>query len=186
MKRHDGARIDEVGVRGSSLWVEADARLTRPADTTATAVNGAIGSAASALFKFTNFFEAPAAQCLLTGMKLVISGTGIAVPASIGIRAHLYSADPSATVLSANADKGVHKTMLAMAGAKLGYVDFTDFKVGGAGSNIMECYGSPVLSPLHLRADDAAADLYAILVAAAVYTPVSGSIHALFASRASL
>ena len=176
-----------ISVKGSSIWTPADAALTRPANTTATAVNGAIGSAGSALFKFSNFFEANAAHELLTALRLTISlAAGITAPTGILVRAHLFNADVSATVLSSNADAGTYKEMLAAAPNKLGYVDFISFASGGSGSDAIEGYGTPVLSPLHLKAAAAAADLYAILVAQSAYTPVSASVHTLLAARASL
>lgn len=171
---------------GHSSWTAADAQLTRPADATATVVGGAIGSSVSALFAFSNFFEGTGAHGLLTGMKLVISASGIAVPSSIAIRAHLFNADVSASVLSANADKGTLKLLLSSAGSKLGVVDFASFIAGGSGSDCIESYGTPSPAPMHIKAADNARDLFAILVATSIYTPVSTSIHALFASRSSL
>lgn len=176
-----------ISVKGSSIWTPADAALTRPANTTATAVNGSIGSASSALFKFTGFFEANAAHELLTALRLTISlSGGITAPSGIAVRAHLFNADVSATVLSSSADAATYKEMVAAAPNKLGYVDFTSFATGGSGSDAIESYGTPVLAPLHLKAAAAAADLYAILVAQSVYTPVSASVHTLLAARASL
>jgi hypothetical protein len=181
-----GRSIPDVAVTSSTAWKAADAALARPADATATVIGGAIGSGTSALFKFSNFFEDKGAHALLTGLKLVISGAGIAAPASMAIRAHLYSADVSGVVLSANADKGTWKSMLAAQGDALGYVDFSTFIVGGAGSDAVVGFGVPVVSPMHLRAADDAKDLFAILVATAVYTPVNAGVHTLFASRAAL
>lgn len=177
---------DENGIPLRSNFVSADATLTRPADTTPTVVSGAIGSSLSALFKWTGFFDDNGGNALLTGMRLVISASGIAIPSGISIRAHLYNADVSATALSSNADKATFKTMVANAASKLGYVDFASFTIGGSGSDCIESYGTPILTPLHLKAAATASDLYAILVATAVYTPVSASVHTLAASRASM
>jgi hypothetical protein len=157
-----------AAVCGSAMFAGADAALVRPADTTATVVGGAIGSASSAVFKFSGFFEGDAAHGLLTGMRLIVSGpAGITVPAGIAIRAHLFTAD------------------VAM-GASLGHVDFTDFVGGGTGADAFYAFGKPAVSPLHVKAADGADDLYAILVATAVFTPISGAVHALSASRAGL
>jgi hypothetical protein len=176
-----------AAVCGSAMFAGADAALVRPADTTATVVGGAIGSASSAVFKFSGFFEGDAAHGLLTGMRLIVSGpAGITVPAGIAIRAHLFTADVAATVLSANADKGAFRTMAAAMGASLGHVDFTDFVGGGTGADAFYAFGKPAVSPLHVKAADGADDLYAILVATAVFTPISGAVHALSASRAGL
>lgn len=176
-----------AAVCGHAAYVAADAGLARPADTTATIVGGAIGSVSTAVFKFSHFFEGNAGHSLLTGLKLVVSGAdGIAVPAGMAVRAHLFNADVGASALSANADKGVFRTMANAMAASLGHVDFSDFIVGGAGSDAFYSLGAPALAPLHIKAGEDASDLYAILVARAAYTPIAGAVHTLIASRASL
>lgn len=176
-----------AAVCGQALYVAADAALARPADTTATVVGGAIGGSGNAVFKFSNFFEGNAGHALLTGLRLVISGAdGIAIPSGMKARAYLFNADVGATVLSANADKGTFKTMANALPALLGHVDFETFLVGGAGSDAFYAHGTPVISPLHVKSGEDADDLYAILVATAVFAPIAGAVHSLIASRASL
>lgn len=176
-----------AAVCGHAALTAADAALARPADTTATVIGGAIGAAASAVFKFSNFFEGDAGHGLLTGLRLIVSGAdGIAVPAGMKARAYLFNADVAASVLTANADKGTFKTMATAMAAALGHVDFDTFLVGGAGSDAFYGHGAPVVAPLHLKAGEDAADLYAILVATSVFTPIAGAVHTLVASRASL
>jgi hypothetical protein len=168
---------------GTGAWQEADATLTRPANTTATVAHGAIGSAASCLFKFTNFFDVVGQHGLLTGMKMVIEKAAIAVPSGIAIRMHLYQDDETAVILSSNADAATFKTMAAAAAKKIGYVDFTTWNIGGTGSDCIESYGVPVITSLHLKAGAVAKDLYAIGEATAVFTPINAGIQHLYASR---
>ena len=176
-----------TAVCGLAARAASDTGLARPADNTATVVGGASGSAASALFKFSNFFEGGGGHALLTGLTLVVAGTeGIAAPAAMSARAYLFNADVAAAALTANADKGTFRMLAALQDRTLGYVDFAAFVGGGAGSDCFVGHGTPVVTPLHLKASDDAADLYAILVATAVFTPVAGAVHTLYASRASL
>jgi len=171
---------------GKSAWAAANTAITRPANTTAYAAHNSIGGAANCLFTFSNLFPWAGAAGILTGMKLVINASGISVPSGIAVRAHLFNDDVSATALSANADQSTFKTMVANAGAKLGYVDFTSFSIGGSGSDAIESYGTPVVSPLHLQAKAGGRNLYAILEATAAYTPNSASVYSLYAAMAGL
>lgn len=178
-----------VNVRGlSNAFIAADATLQRPNDVTPTVVSGAIGSAASAVFKFTNLFGSFGSNSLLTGLTMGIAATSITVPASIAIRAYLFNADVSALVLSANADKGVFKTVVAALPAYQGYVDFSTFILGGTGSDCIFSKGNPQNGNyIHMKAAAQAADLYAFLVSTAVYTPsVAASTYSLYASCSNL
>lgn len=172
-------------VTGSSAWAKADANLTRPGDATPYVLHGAIGAAAECRFVWTNFFEANGAHEVLTGLRLVFNLAAITVPAGAIVRAHLYNADPVAA-LSANADKAVFKTMVANQASKLGFVDFNTFNIGGTGSDCIESYGVPVVSPLHLKAASAARDLYALLECVGAFTPPNAGIILMYASRAGL
>lgn len=169
-------------VTGGGAMV-AGTRLVRPANTTAYAANGAIGAAAAALITLPGFFSAAGSHALLTEARLVVDGIA-AVPSGMAARLHLYNADPSAALASA-ADQAVYKTLAALSSNKLGYIDFTSFAIGGAGSDMAESYGAPVVSPLHLVAG-ASTTLYGLLVSTAAWTPVAGMGFQVYAKRAGL
>jgi hypothetical protein len=169
---------------GKANWSAADGAITRSANVTPYAAHNSMGSASNCLFTFTNLFPFVGAQALLTGLKLVMGAAS--VPASIVVRAHLFNDDLSASVLAANADQSTFKTLLASEGAKLGYVDFSSFAIGGSGSDCIESYGTPSVSPLHLVAKATSRNLYAILEATASFTPPSASEMRLYASIAGL
>lgn len=114
-------------------------------------------------------------------MRLIVSGpAGITVPSGIAIRAHLFTADVAATVLSANADKGAFRTMAAAMGASLGHVDFTDFVGGGTGADAFYAFGKPAVR-CHVGAALIADDLTAIRQATAVFVDLGGACAAVAA-----
>lgn len=167
--------------------IAPDADITRPANTTAYAANNSIGTASNCLITYSSFFEAAGDNHLLTDARLVIQGSAtISVPSGIAIRAYLFTADPTATVLSSNADQATYKQMYAAAGTELGYVDFLTFTTGGTGSDAMQSYGTPIITPKHIKAAATSRALYAILVATAAFTPISASVHRLYLARAGL
>lgn len=167
--------------------IAPDADITRPANTTAYAANYSIGSASNCLMTFSNFFEADGSDQFLTEAALVIQGSAtVSVPSGIAIRAYLFNSDQTATVLSSNADQATFKMMLAAMGAGCGYVDFTSFATAGTGSDCMVSYGTPVVTPKHIKAASGSRALYAILVATAAFTPISAAVHRLYLARAGM
>lgn len=171
----------------SDYNVAPDADLTRPANTTAYAANNSIGSSSNCLLTYSNFFEAAGDSHLLTEAALVISGAAtVSVPSGISVRAYLFNADPSATVLSSNADQATFKLMLASMASMCGYVDFSTFVTGGTNSDAMVGYGTPIVTPKQVKAAGTSRALYAILVATGAFTPISAAVHRLYLSRAGL
>jgi hypothetical protein len=168
----------------SNVWQLADSALTRPANTTAYAANQAIGSNTTALFKFSGFLRANGGSALLTGLRLVASLSGIAASNMGAIRAHLFNAAPS--IANGLVDQGTFNTLLADDLFKLGTVDFSTWNIGGGGSNLIESYGAPALSPLPIIGAQTPApgarDLYVILVATGAFTPASGQTIQAYAS----
>ena len=168
----------------SNVWQPADSALTRPANTTAYAANQALGSSTTALFKFSGFFRANGGSALLTGLRLVASLSGIAASNMGPIRAHLFNAAPSTA--AGLVDQGTFNTLLADDLLKLGTADFSAWNLGGGGSNLIESYGAPALSPLPIIGAQTPApgarDLYLILVATGAFTPASGQTIQAYAS----
>jgi hypothetical protein len=164
----------------SNIWQAADQSLTRPANTSAYAANNAIGSSSSALFKFTSFFRVRGGSGLLTGLRVIASVAGIGTGNMGAIRAHLFNAIPTAA--NGLVDQGTFNTLFVDDASKLGTVDFSTWTIGGGGSNLIESYGSPALSPLPLIAAQGAMDLYAILVATAAFAPAAAQVIQAYAS----
>jgi hypothetical protein len=158
----------------ASGWVAADFSLTRPNNTTAYAANQALGNASVVLYKFTGFFRATGSSALLTGMRIKASVASIATSNMGAITAHLWNAAP-ATLPAA--DASAFNLLTADNGAqKLGTVAFSTWNIGGASSDMIDSYGTPILTPLPLIGAAAAADLYCILVATAAFTPIANAI----------
>jgi hypothetical protein len=168
----------------SNVWQPADSALTRPANTTAYAANQAIGSSTTVLFKFSGLFRANGGSASLTGLRVVASLSGIAASNMGAVRAHLFNAAPS--IAAGLVDQGTFNTLLADDLFKLGTVDFSTWNVGGGGSNLIESYGAPALSPLPIIGAQTPApgarDLYMILVATGAFTPASGQTIQAYAS----
>lgn len=159
----------------ANVWQASDATLTRPANTTAYASGGAIGSNLSAIFKFTGVFRQVSNTGLLTGLRLVASGASIATTNMGAITGHLFNASPSGAG-GFFYDQLQFPTLLADDALKLGTVSFSTWNVGGTGSNLIESYGSPAIQPLPMYAAAAAKDLYLVLVASAAFTPLSAQV----------
>jgi hypothetical protein len=168
----------------SSVWQPASASLTRPANTNAYANNGAIGSSTSVVFKFPGFFRANGGSALLSGLRAIASVASIATTNMGAITAHLFNASPSAAL--GLGDQGTWTTLLADDASKVGTVSFSTWTIGGTGSNLIESYGTPIIAPLPMIGAQTpapgAADLYAVLVATAVFTPASAQVIQLYAS----
>lgn len=158
----------------STGWVAADASLTRPANTTAYATNGALGSSGATLFKWTGLFRKKGSSGLLVGMRLSASVASIATSNMGGVRAHMWNAQP-ATLPAA--DQSTFNLLVADNGAaKLGTVDFSAWNTGGGSSDMIESFGSPALTPLPLIAGAAAQELFVVFVATGAFTPIASSI----------
>ena len=164
----------------ANVWQPADASLRRPGNTTAYAANQAVGSGQSALFKFTGFFRVFGSSALLTGLRLVASLPGIATTNMGAIRAHLFNGAPN--IASGLVDQGTFNTLFADDALKLGTVDFSTWSIGGAGSDLIESYGTPSVSPLPIIAAQGVRDLYAVLVATGVFTPAAAQLILPYAS----
>ncbi len=166
----------------SNVWQSADASLTRPNNTTAYSANQAVGSSTSALFTFSGFFRAPGGSGLLTGLRLVASGSGIATTNMGAIRAHLFNASP--TVASGLSDQGTFTTLVADDKLKLGVADFTSWTIGGTGSTLIESYGSLAFQPLPIIGAAGSLALFAVLEARGAFTPLAQSVTQIYASAA--
>ncbi len=172
------AHIGNLGGE-AKVWQAADAALTRPANTTAYAAHGGVGSSSSCIFKFTNFFRKNGNTGLLTGLRLMASGSGIGVSNMGSVRAHLYAASPSSPP---SADQQTFNTLAANEAIKLGFVDFLQWNIGGSGSDMISSYGTPSITPLPIAAASGARDLYLVLEATAAFTPLSAAVIQAFAS----
>jgi hypothetical protein len=168
----------------SNVWQAADAALVRPANTTAYSAGEAIGSSTTVLIKFTGFFfRARGGSALLTGLRLVAQGSGIAVTNMGAVSAHLYTAPPASALATATADQTQYNTMYADDTLKLGRVDFATWNIGGgSGSDTIESYGAAAVSPLPLIAGQAAQDLYMVLAATGAFTPLSAQLIGAYAA----
>lgn len=164
----------------ANVWTAADAALTRPANATAYAANQAIGSATAVLFKFSGFFRCPGSSGLLTGMRLTASVASIATTNMGAISAYLYNALPSGALGPNNfaslGDQGTFKLLAADAPQKIGVVNFSTWNGGGTGSDMIDSYGAPIITPLPIIADPKATDLYCLLVATGAFTPIASAI----------
>ena len=169
----------------SNVLQAADANLTRPNNTTAYSSGEAIGSSTSTLFSFSNFFRANGSTALLTGLRLVASGAGISTTNMGTVTGHLFNAPPAAAVESVQGaliDQATFNVMFADDAAKLGTVSFASWTSGGGGSDTVESYAVPILSPLPICAALASQSLYLVLVAAAAFTPLASQIIKPYAS----
>jgi hypothetical protein len=174
-----GNFIGQVG-GVATVWQPCDANLTRPSNTTAYAAGEGMGSSASIVFSFTNFFRAPGSSALLTGLRFVMNASGILTSNAGAVLAHLYQGSPSAA--SGLVDQSAYPTLIADDALKLGMINFTTWYQGGTGSNIIESYGSPLLAQQPVIAAPGLQTLYAVLVANGAFTPVSAAVLSLYAS----
>jgi hypothetical protein len=163
-----------IPVRGQASRALADAPFIRPANGNAAAINTVLGSADGAVLKFSDFFPVAGGHVLLTGARLTIAKAGEAFSTNLNIRAYLFSADPAGSLVT-NADGGVFKLLRSFNAARLGHLDFMTWSTGGAGSDLVEAYAEVHSGPTHLVAGAASRDLYAILVAMAAFSKVSGA-----------
>ena len=182
----DGSSADVValGGAGSVVWAAADATLTRPNNATAYAAHVGMGSGASCIFKFSNFFRINGGTGLLTGLRLEASVASIALTNMGAVRAHLFNVTPASAPVS---DQAEFDTLVANSASKLGFVDFATWNIGGASSDVVTSYGSVSAltgAPLQLKAAVAARDLYLVLEATGVFTPIASAIINAFASAA--
>lgn len=174
----------------ANVWQAADQTLTRPANTTAYAAGGALGSATSVIFSFgdlvnfpssVGFFRKPNSSAILNGLRLSCSlAGGIATTAVGSVFAHLYQTAPSAA--SGLADQNQYPNLQADAPIKLGAVQFSTWVAGGTGSDVVESYGAPLLSQQAVIAAAATQSLFVVCVSVGAFTPVSAAIWHLHAS----
>lgn len=159
-------------------WQAADAGLTRPANTTPYTAHQAVGSGSSCVFQFSSLFRKNGGSALLLASKLVISGSGIAVPGGINVRGHLFNATPSSPPA---ADAATFQTLLADATSKVAIIEYAPAYayIGGAGSDAFEIWG--VLAPegqaKPIRAAGGSSNLWMILETVTGYTPNSGATY---------
>jgi len=173
----------------SNVWQNADQTLTRPANTTSYAAGGALGSSTSIIFSFGDLVNYPSAppffkqvnsSALLTGLRLSCSLSGIATTAMGSVTAHLYQTAPSAA--TSLVDQSQYPTLQADSPIKLGIVQFSSWYIGGTGSDIIESYGSPVLSQQPIIAASTTQSMFVVCVANAAFTPASAAILHLHAA----
>jgi len=157
----------------ANYWQDADASLTRPNNATAYAAHVGMGSGSSCLFTFSNLFRAFGSTGLLVAMRLSASVASIATTNMGSIRAHLFNAAPSGAPAS---DQATFNTLIANQASKVGFVDFSTWNIGGAGSDMIESYGTPILTPMPVQAASNSKSLLAILEATGAFTPIASAI----------
>jgi hypothetical protein len=158
----------------SSVWVGPDANLTRPGNATAYVAHQAMGSGSSVVFTYTNFFPKVGVTGLLTGIRLLASGSTIAVTNMGAVRAHLYNAAPTSPP---SADQQTFVGLFSNSSKGQGFADFSTWNIGGTGSDVISAYGSlPQSGPLPIQADATTRDLKIILEASGAFTPLSGMV----------
>ncbi len=173
-----------IGDATARAWRAPDtpASLTRPNNATPYAAQKLIGSGAASLFKFTDFFRRKNSGGLLTSIKLVASVAGIVVADMGAVRAHLYNAAPAPVP---GIDQADFAMLAANAAKHIGAVDFgATWMGGGTGSDMIENYGSPVVSNMQITSALLTKDLYIVLVATAAFTPKAQAIITPYVSAA--
>ena len=173
----------------ANVWQPADQILTRPANTTAYASGGALGSSSSVIFSFGDianyptaqgFFRQPNSSGLLSGLRLGCSLAGITASNVGSVTGHLFQASPSAA--AGLVDQSQFPTLQADSPVKLGIVQFSTWYIGGTGSDLIESYGAPVLSQQPIIAAPGSQALFVVCVANSAFTPASAAIWHLHAS----
>lgn len=160
--------------------IAADSSLTRPANVTAYAANQGVGSGSTCIFKWTNFFSASGSKTgLLTGLRVVAAAASIGVANMPNLLAHLYTTTPGSPPAS---DQATFNDLTANQVIELGTVAFGQWNIGGAGSNMIDSYGAPVIVPLPIRPADGERDLYIVLATTSTATPIASTVVSMYAS----
>lgn len=141
--------------------------FTRPADTTAYAVNDAVADSTTAptILTFANMARANAGSGYITKAKLTINS---AVTTNASFRLWLYNASVTPTN-----DNAAFTLLNANADARIGYIDFA-LTTEGTGSDCCECTVSNISLPFVTGAASTA--LYGLLEAKAAYTPTNAGV----------
>lgn len=173
----------------SNVCMAADQTLTRPANTTAYAAGQALGSDSSVIFSFGDTVNYPSAKpffryvnssALLTSIRLGCSLSGITASNMGSVIGHVYQTSPTAA--EGLVDQNQYPVLQADSPKKLGLVLFNTWFTGGTGSDLIESYGSPVLSQHPIIAAADTQSLFVVCVANSSFTPASSAIFHLHAS----
>src|ERR1700729_367613 len=176
----------------ANAWQNADQTLTRPANTTAYAANQALGSSASAIFSFGDlvnypssspFFRQANSSALLSGLRLSVSLAGGITSLTMGsVMAYLFQAAPTAATTGPLVDQGTWTTLLADTSAFLGQVLFSNWNIGGTGSDMTSSWGAPLLSQQPIIAAASTQSLFVVCVSTGAFTPLVSMIYHLHAA----
>lgn len=169
--REQKALITEVGKLYQSSGLIAATPLQRP-NTSPTYTSGkAIGTGGNVVFQFpTDILGAPQQTNWLIESLLVVEKLDIAVTDMGVITGHLYNKTP---LTPPSGDNQVWRSLMANQSRYLGWIDYTTWRGGGSGSDIVRSYGQAMCSPMELKAAIDEANLYMILVAGSDFTGVA-------------
>ena len=135
--------------------------FTRPADTTAYAINDVVGPSAAAVQEFASAFRSNGNSGYVVRAQLFTDQS-----ANVALfRLYLYSVTPSAI-----ADNSPFTLLYANAANHIGYIDFPAMATEGAGSTAAVSLWSGQIAALAAGGDD---KIFGVLVAKSVFTPAS-------------
>lgn len=153
--------IGEVGTNGVRVSVE----LTRPADTTAYAINDVVSNSTTSPTVLT-----------FSNVARVNAGSGYIVKARIltdqkanvaAFRLHLFHTSPTATN-----DNAAYPLLYANAANRIGYIDFPAMNTEDATTSTAA--NTLWTGQLHFVCASASRDIYGVLETKTVFTPASG------------
>ena len=171
------ATVTPLAVGGkSTVWQPADivagnlfGGLVRSNNTTAYTSGQALGSPATCVFQFTNFFLYPIGPGLLIGSRVAVSAPGITPSAMGNTMGHLYQGSPSGAI--GVTDGVAYPCLFADEPLYLGSMQFTTWYGNaagggfGAGSDTTFAFGSLLLSQQHIIGPPGNRNAFLVLVA---------------------
>ena len=155
-----------VQVAGT-ITAKTSASFTRPANTTAYAVNDVLGTsvAGSPVLTFTNVSRVTGRGAYIQRARLVKNGTTVT---SATFRLYLYASSPSG--LSSLVDNDPWPMLWANRAIRIGFIDFPTMITGGTGSDSSAAQIYPVNLPV---LPEGSTSIFGVLVTQAAYTPAS-------------
>lgn len=152
---------DQVAIPVRASLVSVVAEVTRPADTTAYAVNDVIGTAGTAVITLANIFRVNGASAYVVKAKLFTDQSANVAQ----FRMHLFRTAPAAIV-----DNAPFQLLYADESRYLGFIDIPGNATEGSGSTTSQGLWTGQLGCI---ADAASTTLFAVLATKTAFTPAS-------------
>lgn len=152
--------IGSIGGHG----VTVDTEFSRPADTTAYAVNDVVGPSVTGLIPFTNIARANGLPFYIVKARLMTNqSTNVAQ-----FRLHLYKNNTPIAI----ADNAPFQLLWANRLVYVGFIDFEAMTTGGSGSDCATSLNKDIR--LHVCPSQDSRNLYGILATKTAFTPANG------------